>query len=122
MGQVILEIPQNVNRTFRIESEKRAAEILEQLEDNSEDKIKQATASGAIKLPTRKRTKKISNDVLGIWADREELGNEKESGVVPPRRNNLREDGEKVSGIWSARPESAQEIARQIRERNRKVT
>jgi len=32
MGQLILEIPQNINRTFRIESEKKAAEILEQLE------------------------------------------------------------------------------------------
>ena len=76
MGQVILEIPQNINRTFRIESEARAAEIIEQLENERENKIKRAIASGAIKLPKRKRTKKISDDVLGIWADREESGQE----------------------------------------------
>ena len=74
MGQVVLEIPQNSNRTFRIESEERAAAILEQLENDREDKIKRAIASGAIQLPKRKRTKKISDDVLGIWADYEETG------------------------------------------------
>ncbi|MBA4183251.1 MAG: hypothetical protein H0X49_04475 [Acidobacteria bacterium] len=48
MGQVILEIPQNVNRTFRIESEKKATEILEQLEDSNErlSKFERAVASG----------------------------------------------------------------------------
>ena len=76
MGQVVLEIPQNINRTFRIESEKRAAEILEQLENEPNDKIKRAIASGAIEPPKRKRTKKISDDVLGIWADRPESGQE----------------------------------------------
>lgn len=122
MGQVVLEIPQNVNRTFRIESESRAAAILEQLEGSDErtSKFEKMIALGAIESPTSKFSD--DDEVLGIWADREESGNEKESGVIPPRRNNLREDGEKVSGIWSDRPESAQEIARQIRERNRKVT
>jgi len=76
MGQVILEIPQNVNRTLRIESEERAAEILEFLDNDYNDKIKRAIASGAIELPKRKRTKKISDDVLGIWADRPESGQE----------------------------------------------
>ncbi len=76
MGQVILEIPQNINRTFRIESEKRAAEILAQLENDRSNKIERAIASGAIELPKRKRTKKISDDVLGIWADRPESGQE----------------------------------------------
>ncbi len=78
MGQVILEIPQNVNRTFRIESEKRAAEIIEQLEESNKrlSKFEKAVASGAIELPRRKRTKKISDDVLGIWADRPESGQE----------------------------------------------
>ncbi len=76
MGQVVLEIPQNINRTFRIESEKRAAEILAQLENDRSNKIERAIASGAIELPKRKRTKKISDDVLGIWADRPESGQE----------------------------------------------
>jgi len=91
MGQVILEIPQNVNRTFRIESEQRAAEILEILEDSKErlSKFERGVASGAIKLPTRNDRRETGDDVLGIWADREESG---------------------------------QEIARKIREGNRKVT
>jgi hypothetical protein len=76
MGQVVLEIPQNVNRPFRIESEECAAAILEQLENDREDKTKRAVASGAIKLPTQKRTKEIGDDVLGIWADRPETGQE----------------------------------------------
>ena len=88
MGQVVLEIPQNVNRTFRIDSETRAAEIIEQLENDREAKIKRAIASGAIQLPTSKFSDG-DDEVLGIWADR---------------------------------PESGQEIARKIREGNRKVT
>lgn len=88
MGQLVLEIPQNVNRTFRIESEERAAAILEQLENDREDKIKRAVASGAIQLPTSKFSDE-DDEVLGIWADRTESG---------------------------------EEIARKIRETNRKVT
>ena len=76
MGLVVLEIPQNDNRTFRIESEERAAAILKQLENDREDKINRAIASGAIQMPTQERTKEISDDVLGIWADRSESGQE----------------------------------------------
>ncbi|HSK70521.1 MAG TPA: hypothetical protein VK892_02415 [Pyrinomonadaceae bacterium] len=77
MGQVILEIPQNVNRVYRIESEKKAADILELLEDSNEKlrKFEKLVASGAIVLPKR-RSKKDSEDVLGIWSDREESGQE----------------------------------------------
>jgi hypothetical protein len=84
MGQLILEIPQNVNRTFRIESEERAAAILEQLEDEPNDKIKRAIASGAIELPT----------------------------------STFGDEDDEVLGIWADRPESGQEIARRIRDRN----
>lgn len=73
MGQVILEIPQNVNLVFRIESEKEATEILEQLKRS---KFEQAVARGEIELPKRRRSKKISDDVLGIWANRPESGQE----------------------------------------------
>ena len=86
MGQLILEIPQNINRTFRIESEKKAAEILEQLEDSNKrlKKFEKLVASGAVVLPTS-RFSDEDDEVLGIWADR---------------------------------PESGQEIARKIRDRN----
>ncbi len=76
MGQLVLEIPQNVNRTFYIESEERAAAILEQLEDDRRDKRERAIVSGALEPPKRRRTRKISDDVLGIWADRPESGQE----------------------------------------------
>ena len=90
MGKVILEIPQDVDRVYRIDSEETAAAILEQLEGSSKlSKFEQAVASGAIQLPTR---------------------------------HSLREDGDAVLGIWADREESGQEIARQIRERNREVT
>lgn len=73
MGQLILEIPQNVNRTFRIESEKRAADILELLEGSDEKQLKfeKAVASGAINPPTRDSLREDGDAVLGIWADRE---------------------------------------------------
>ena len=91
MGQIVLEIPQNINRTFRIESKEKAADILEQLEDQDErrSKFEKAVASGAIKLPEHHNRREAGDAVLGIWADREESG---------------------------------QEIARKIREGNRKVT
>lgn len=38
--------------------------------------------------------------------------------ILPPRRSDFREVLEDVVGIWADRPESAQEIARQIRRRN----
>lgn len=73
MGQLILEIPQDVNLTFHIESEKEATEILEKLKRS---KFEQAVARGEIELPKRQRTKKDSDDVLGIWANRPESGQE----------------------------------------------
>ena len=81
MGRIVLEIPQDVERVYQI-SEEKAAEILKQLEASS--KFEELVASGAIELP-RPRNKKDSEDVLGLWADR---------------------------------PESGQEIARRIRDRN----
>ncbi len=91
MGQVILEIPQNINRTFHIKSEERAADIIEKLEGSDErlSKFEKGVASGAIELPKHHNRREAGDAVLGIWADREE---------------------------------SAQEIARKIREGNRKVT
>ena len=78
MGQVVLEIPQNVNRTFRIESEERAAEIIEQLEESNQrlSKFEKVVASGAIKLPTNDNRREAGDAVLGIWADRKESGQE----------------------------------------------
>jgi hypothetical protein len=55
MGQITIEIPQKLTRTYRIVSEDSAQEVLETLEQLVEAE------------------NKISDDeVLGLWADREE--------------------------------------------------
>lgn len=87
MGQVTIEIPQNVNRTYQVDDLKFGEELLQNL-DNFEKKTK-----------TKKSTV-----------------------IIPPRRNNLKEDGDAIFGIWADREESAEEIARGIRENNRKTT
>ena len=38
--------------------------------------------------------------------------------IIPPRRNSLKEDLAAVVGIWGDREESAEEIARKIRDKN----
>ncbi len=43
---------------------------------------------------------------------------EKLANVIPPRRNNLKEDLAEAVGIWADREESAEEIARKIRDKN----
>jgi len=55
MGQITIEIPQSVNRKYRIVSESSAKEVLSKLE----------------KLV--KNENKIDDDeILGLWADRKE--------------------------------------------------
>jgi hypothetical protein len=83
MGQVIIEVPQNVNRTYRVDDSEFSEKILQDLE-NFEQKVK----------------------------------SERFESVIPPRRNSLSEDREQVLGIWADREESAEKIARRIRDRN----
>jgi len=87
MGQVVIEIPQNVNRSYRVDDSEFGEKILQDLE-NFEQKAKSKNSAA----------------------------------IIPPRRNSLKEDGDKVLGIWADREESAEEIARKIREQNRRVT
>ena len=78
MGQLVIEVPQNVNRLFRIKDRKFTEKLLLELEQNEV----------------------------------------KKTNIIPPRRNSLKEDGEAVLGIWANREESADEIARKIRDKN----
>ncbi len=48
MGQIIIEIPQNVNRTYRIVSENVAKRLLENLERVTEKEVE-------------------DEDILGLW-------------------------------------------------------
>ncbi len=59
MGVITIEIPQGVNRKYRIVSESSAKEVLSELEN------------------LVKRENKIDDDeILGMWADRKESAGE----------------------------------------------
>jgi chlorite dismutase len=87
MGQLVIEVPQNVNRSYRINDSEFGERLLNDLED-----FERKTES------------------------------EKVSAIVPPRRHSLKEDGDAVLGIWSKDEKTADEIARKVREQNRKIT
>ena len=55
MGQITIEIPQSVNRTYRIVSEDSAKKVLSNLE-----------------LLVKKENDIDDNEILGLWSDREE--------------------------------------------------
>ncbi|MBX3288755.1 MAG: hypothetical protein KF855_05355 [Acidobacteria bacterium] len=82
MGQVVIEIPQDIFAAFRVDDSKVSEQLLDDLKPYSESRP-------GISEELLKRRKAALEEVRGIWADREE---------------------------------SAQEIARKIREANRKVT
>lgn len=84
MGQVIVEIPQNFHKIYRINDSEFGEDLIDELE-------KRADSS---------RTPHI----------------------IEPSRQSIQTDGDAVLGIWADRKESAQEIAKKIREKNRKVT
>lgn len=83
MGQVVIELPQNVNRFYQVESIELGEELLQDLE------------------AMERRMKASANPA-----------------ILPPRRNSLKKDLAKAFGIWKDRPETAEEIARKIRDRN----
>jgi hypothetical protein len=78
MGQLIIEIPQNIVRSFRINDNEFSEKLLLDLENKSV----------------------------------------KNSNIIPPRRNSLKEDGDAILGIWADHEEDALEIARTIRDKN----
>jgi len=84
MGQLVIEVPQNINLKFSVKSVKVADEIL-RLVKNPKEKLETIT----LELPYDDLDEIDENEVLGIWSDREEV---------------------------------ADEIARRVREQNRKTT
>lgn len=71
MGSLTIEIPQKINRTFRVTDEKFATELLRELE-------------------SQEKNKGVFDDVLGIWANRSESSEE--------LTKNLREKSNKRDG------------------------
>jgi hypothetical protein len=83
MGQLVIEVPQNINLKVTVKSAEIAEEILR-----------------LAKSPT----KKLETITLDLPYDLDNI------------------DENEAVGIWADREESAEEIARRIREANRKVT
>ena len=71
MGSLTIEIPLEINRTFRVDDKRDAEKLLRELEN-------------------LKKKKSPFDDVLGIWAEREE--NEEELTEKLRRKSNLRNE------------------------------
>ncbi len=80
MGQVVIDIPQEVFRTYSVDDPEFGEKLLMDLRPYSK------------------------------------------SGIIPPRRNDRGNALKHVLGIWSDRKGNGQQIARTIRENNRKRT
>jgi hypothetical protein len=74
MGQVVIELPQNVNRSYNIKDADFGEQLLQDLEE-MERKTKPSRIP-AIIPPRRHSLKEDGDAVLGIWADREESAEE----------------------------------------------
>jgi len=59
MGQITIEIPQSVNRNYRLVSEESARKVLSKLE-----------------ILLKEENKIEDDEILGLWADREESSEE----------------------------------------------
>ena len=114
MGQLVIEVPQNINLKVSVKSAEIVDEIL-RLVKSPKKKMNTLTLDLPYDLDDIDE-----NEAVGIWAGREESG--EIPAIILPRRNSLKEDGDKVLGIWADREDSAEEIARKIREQNRKIT
>ncbi len=114
MGQLVIEVPQNINLKVSVKSAEIVDEIL-RLVKSPKKKLETITLDLTYDLEDIDE-----NEVLGIWSDRKESG--EIPAIIPPRRNSLKEDGDKVLGIWADREDSAEEITRKIREQNRRIT
>ncbi|MGI8542475.1 MAG: hypothetical protein ACR2MD_03250 [Aridibacter sp.] len=107
MGQVIIDVPQNVNIKTTIESVEVADEILEiigkksNLPDDFEKKTKSDNKNGEF----GKAKKNLETIILDLpYDDLDKI------------------DENEVLGIWADNVEEADEIARKVREQNRRTT
>lgn len=101
MGQVTIEIPQNVNRTYQVNDSEFGEQLLNHLEEFDK---RAKSGNGNIGKPEKPK-KKLATITLDLpYDDLDEI------------------DENEVLGIWSNREETADEIARRVREQNRKIT
>ena len=74
MGQVVIELPQNVNRFYQVKSVELGEELLQDLEA-MENKMK-SSENPAIIPPRRNSLKEDLAEAFGIWKDRPETAEE----------------------------------------------
>ncbi len=114
MGQLVIELPQNINLRVTVKSAEIVDEILRLVKSP-----KRKLETIALDLPCD-LDEIDEKEVLGILSDRKESG--EMPAIIPPRRNSLKEDLAAVLGIWADNEEEADEVARKVREANRKIT
>ena len=101
MGQVTIEIPQNVNRTYQVDDSEFGEQLLQNLED------------------FKKKTKTVN----GNNGESRKSENKLETITLVLPYDDLNEiDENEVLGIWSDNVEEADERARRVREQNRRIT
>lgn len=78
MGQVTIEIPQNVNRSYQVKDKAFGERLLRNLEEFEKKAEKKAASqkSAAIIPPRRNSLKEDGDAVLGIWSDNENAADE----------------------------------------------
>ncbi len=129
MGQLIIEVPQNINRKFSIKSVETANQILQLAKRPKAKRLQTIT----LDLPNLDDVD--AEDALGIWPDRRATAEEIAGKVRELDNGKMRQtitldypydldeiDESEAIGIWADREESAEQIARTLREKNRKVT
>ena len=74
MGQVIVEVPQEINRVFKLKDREQVEKLLRDLKEYEQNGTSAKTP--AIIPPRRNSMKEDGDAVFGIWADREESAQE----------------------------------------------
>ena len=78
MGQIIVETPLNITINYVIQDTDAAKSLIENLDDIALrlKKNPNKPKTPDIEMPKSKLTLEDFNDVIGMWADREETGEE----------------------------------------------
>lgn len=71
MGVLTIEIPQEINRSFRLDDSEFSAQIIEELETHASPKY-----PSNVLRPRRNDRREALNEILGIWSDRSESADE----------------------------------------------
>ncbi len=77
MGVIVIETPQNIKLNYSIQDIEAVKTLIQDLDNlSSRLKKKKTVKTPSVEMPTDKLTLEDFNDVLGMWADRNETGEE----------------------------------------------